>query len=463
MASVFRRNGRWFLRFKDATGAWTKRTSDFEKKADALRMATDLERQAERVRLGLEPLPTTGPAMTFEQLYDWWWGEYGSKRRGLKNDSIDAFNRKRLLPILGSLAVREVTPAKIEEMLQSHVQELSPASLNHLRSAVRIVFGKALKRDLAFGKNPAMEVDKRKVPKRVYETLRAEEVPLLIAALEDKWRDLFLCAVWTGMRKGELLGLCKADVDLVVGTITIRHSHAADTTKGSHEDVIPIARPLRPHLERAIRQSPSELVFPREDGSPYPPDVPLEEILRRALGRAGLVTGYQHVCRRKECGFAELRQDNQALPCPRCSFRLWPKALPRPVRFHDLRGTTGTLLARAGAPLAVAQRILRHADPRLTLAIYTRVDMDDLRAGLSRIFIPDMSPDLVPEFLVPALSPGPHLGKTKALIPASNLAGDQGLRMVGATGFEPATTCTPSRCATRLRYAPRKLSRQRLG
>src|SRR5216684_9030497 len=26
--------------------------------------------------------------------------------------------------------------------------------------------------------------------------------------------------------------------------------------------------------------------------------------------------------------------------------------------------------------------------------------------------------------------------------------------MVGATGFEPATTCTPSKCATRLRYAP---------
>src|SRR5204863_5421094 len=26
--------------------------------------------------------------------------------------------------------------------------------------------------------------------------------------------------------------------------------------------------------------------------------------------------------------------------------------------------------------------------------------------------------------------------------------------MVGATGFEPATTCPPCRCATRLRYAP---------
>ena len=26
--------------------------------------------------------------------------------------------------------------------------------------------------------------------------------------------------------------------------------------------------------------------------------------------------------------------------------------------------------------------------------------------------------------------------------------------MVGPTGFEPATTCTPCRCATRLRYGP---------
>src|SRR5690606_38762590 len=31
----------------------------------------------------------------------------------------------------------------------------------------------------------------------------------------------------------------------------------------------------------------------------------------------------------------------------------------------------------------------------------------------------------------------------------------RGLHLVGATGFEPATTCTPSKCATRLRYAPR--------
>ena len=30
-------------------------------------------------------------------------------------------------------------------------------------------------------------------------------------------------------------------------------------------------------------------------------------------------------------------------------------------------------------------------------------------------------------------------------------------KLVGATGFEPATPCTPCKCATRLRYAPRSV------
>jgi integrase len=51
------------------------------------------------------------------------------------------------------------------------------------------------------------------------------------------------------------------------------------------------------------------------------------------------------------------------------------------MRFHDLRGTTATLLARAGVGLVVAQRILRHSDPRLTANMYSHVDLADLQAG----------------------------------------------------------------------------------
>jgi hypothetical protein len=33
---------------------------------------------------------------------------------------------------------------------------------------------------------------------------------------------------------------------------------------------------------------------------------PLEEVLRRALAHAGIVEGWEHVCRKKDCGHAEL-------------------------------------------------------------------------------------------------------------------------------------------------------------
>src|SRR5258708_4871868 len=107
-----------------------------------------------------------------------------------------------------------------------------------------------------------------------------------------------------------------------------------------------------------------------------------------ALGRAGLVAGYLHLCRRKGCRHREEAKDKALRLCPKCRFKLWPQAVPRPMRFHDLRGTTATLLARSGVNLVIAQRILRHSDPRLTANIYSRVDLADLQAGIDRLGIP---------------------------------------------------------------------------
>ena len=214
-------------------------------------------------------------------------------------------------------------------------------------------------------------------------------MPLLLKHLSDGWRPLFATAIYTGMRKGELLGLQKSDVDMAEGTIAVRRSYDFSSTKGGHADRIPMATPLRPYLAGAMLASRSEYVFPAEDGSMRSRDVKLQMVLVRALGRAGLVLGYRHVCRRKGCGHQEQAKNGAERRCPKCRMKLWPKAIPRPMRFHDLRGTTATLLARAGVPLVVAQRILRHSDPRLTANIYTRVDLADLQAGIDRMGIPD--------------------------------------------------------------------------
>jgi hypothetical protein len=95
-------------------------------------------------------------------------------------------------------------------------------------------------------------------------------------------------------------------------------------------------------------------------------DVNLEHTFRRALGRAGVVEGYRHVCRRKGCGHVESASDQEQQRCPVDGRKLWVKPVVRPFRFHDLRHTTGSLLIMSGADLAAVQRILRYNDPKLT-------------------------------------------------------------------------------------------------
>src|SRR6266852_5100340 len=84
---------------------------------------------------------------------------------------------------------------------------------------------------------PVSAVERRKVPRRVYVTLREEELPRVLAEVPSTWRDLFTVAIWTGMRKGELLGLRKADLDLEGRTILVARSYDRATTKGGHADV----------------------------------------------------------------------------------------------------------------------------------------------------------------------------------------------------------------------------------
>ena len=52
------------------------------------------------------------------------------------------------------------------------------------------------------------------------------------------------------------------------------------------------------------------------------------------------------------------------------------------VKFHELRHTYITLLARSGVHPAVMQRLARHADPRVTMTVYTHVHMEQETAGV---------------------------------------------------------------------------------
>jgi hypothetical protein len=247
------------------------------------------------------------------------------------------------------------------------------------------------------------------------------------------------------------------------------------TYQGRPRGGIPIAEELVPYLRTAVSTSPSDWLFPKPDGTPQPATVDLVSILRSALRKAHIVTGYVHKCRRRGCGHQEESIDGKERCCPKCNMKLWPVGKVVRLRFHDTRHTTASLLMMFGANPAAVQRILRHTDIRVTMDVYSHLAPGYLRSEIDRLsFRPKPPP--------PAEDPAPISAAATASDPALpgpltspvlQSAGDAtfsptaptgkselspALQLVGVTGFEPATSCSQSRratnCATPRRSGP---------
>ena len=213
-------------------------------------------------------------------------------------------------------------------------------------------------------------------------------------------------------------------MDLRDRLLYVARSYDRATNKSKREEVIPIATELVPFLELAMKESKSELVFPRPDGSMMREDVDIENVLRRALARAGIVLGYDHACRRKGCGYSMHHDDGELRNCPTCHMKLWPKPLVRKIRFHDLRHTTASLLLMAGANPAAVQRILRHSDPRITTEVYGHLVPDYLRAEIDRLSF-GIAPSPKPSSDSPTLGALPTGFATSVLHPGPIEAADK--------------------------------------
>jgi integrase len=475
MASVYQKRGTWYARVKDGTGAWRSHATWTTTKTEARRLAEDMERRAERQRHGLEPLPAES-TQTLGQLCEWWLDERcpAQSREGERN----RLTLHVLKTPLAALPLPQVTAAAVDARLREMERDgAAPASLNKLRAVLHTVFARAAKARLWTGANPLEAVEPRRVPRRAYDTLRAEEVAQLLPHVPEDWRGFFAAALLTGMRKGELCGLQKRDVDLARGFILVGRSYERETTKGGHTDAIPIAPGLVPYLEEAL-ESKGDLVFPWPDGRMRSTGTDPQKILRTALARAGLLIGYDHTCRRcssRGTPHVEQHPDATRRECPRCGMALWPRPLPRRLRFHDLRHSTATLLLRAGVDAHRVQRIMRHRDVRTTLGTYGHLDVEDLRAAVGTLpggparpagASADAEPvvEQVPAQLAAgALAAGPFVTRLLPAGAAQPAAGQgtvkghekapgnqkvTGGKLERENGFEPSTLALARRCST---------------
>ena len=478
MASAYLKRDTWYLQVIDALGRRRCVASSAKTKTEAKRLAVDMERRYERQRFGSEPKDLDDGGGSVDELMEWWIRTFLSQAA---SDTGASSIRKHIIgSALGQIRVAEVTSGKIDLFLTEKERVLSARSVNHLRGYLSRAFTMARRMERFPRPNPVADVPKRKVVKRLPDYLRPHEVPPLLASLRPKWKPLFATAIYTGMRKGELFGLQKPDVDFSSGLILVSRSHERDIPKGGRVEAIPINSELVTYLRRAIAASPSELVFPGEQGDMLPKHTALEHVLRRAMRRSGLVTGYIHKCRRHGCGHHEAAPDANLRRCPVCTFKLFPVGQVRKIRFHHLRHTTASLLLMNGADLAAVQRIMRHQDPRLTTEVYGHLSPGYLKKEIERLsFGPAPAEDAGTQSEVAAsgakespllavtrdearlaapfttrLLPKPEKGRTAATRRGALGKDPRGLTVVGARGFEPPTFRSRTERATRLRHAP---------
>jgi len=157
-----------------------------------------------------------------------------------------------------------------------------------------------------------------------------EEFQRLLKVSQD-YRLLYITAVYTGLRLGELSGLVWANVKL---EDSHPHIHVpAHLTKNRAQAIVPLHPKLvQEFQEEAMGQEVMDFVFPHYKN----PD--------RRFQR-----------HRKEAGIETIDETGRKLD------------------FHSFRYTFATKLARQGVTQRLTQELMRHSDPRLTANLYTDV------------------------------------------------------------------------------------------
>lgn len=188
----------------------------------------------------------------------------------------------------------KITPKDIEAYKQKRIEKVRPATVNRELSRFRHMMKCAV--DWSYIKtNPSRGVKElREPPGRVRYLDQQEIERLLDACSPDGFpsklagvylRSIVQIALFTGMRRSEILGLTWKDVDLKRGYI------ALDKTKNNERRTIPVGDTLRQVFESLPRHLHSEKVFPNINGNM------VTMAFRRACKRAGIEDFKLHDCR----------------------------------------------------------------------------------------------------------------------------------------------------------------------
>jgi len=236
----------------------------------------------------------------------------------------DQEHLKRFNQVFGEKKLSNITTKDIDDHKQNRLEKVKPATVNRELEVLRHLFYLAKRWKKFFGENPVSESGLLKVSNQIERILTYDEEELLLCNSAVHLKPIITTALYTGMRKGEILSLTWNDIDLDKSLITVKET----VSKSKKSRKVPISSMLRKlFVEQKLKTGWNEYVFLNPDGKPYLRPDSLKRCFEGACNRSNI----------------------------------------KGLRFHDLRHTAATRMIENGANIVAVSKILGHADIKTTM------------------------------------------------------------------------------------------------
>lgn len=339
----------YIVRVKDPETGKTKQKwiSGFATKAEAI-SARDKARTDARTGIFVSPTK-----ITVQDHFEAWWQIKSQKVKPTTADNYRQILDRYILPNLGSIPLKDLSPVLIERVLLD-------LNKDHSESTVRLVsivlvqgLDRAIK-DHLLAINPAKGIERPKGKKKSVTPYTSSELKELLKALEDhRLFAYFRLLAYSGARRGEVLALRWSDLELDKGSLSISKNRTRigrsvieqDSTKGGDGKRFvqldsETLRILKKHRTDQISErmkagsawKEQNYIFTQTNGEPLDPSTPYQ-LFKKVAKKIGL----------------------------------------RSESLHSIRHLHATELLNSGVGVHLVKDRLGHSDISTTLRIYAHV------------------------------------------------------------------------------------------
>ena len=186
-------------------------------------------------------------AVKFETFTEEWFEEYA--KPNLRNTTYERNLqlRIRIYKAIGHLRMDKIAPRQIQAFVNTLSKDganertgkpLAPKTIRHYLSLISDVFNYAINMGVV-SDNPCQKVTIPKIEQKEKQIYTTEEVVRFLELLNNaplKYRVFFNLLIYSGFRRGELLGLEWKDIDFENNIISIRRTSCYTAGKGTYTD-----------------------------------------------------------------------------------------------------------------------------------------------------------------------------------------------------------------------------------